>query len=81
LLLGSPVFSRVVIDRSNGVRLTINANSADTYVQSVKQNGSTLRRSWLPESYLQLGGTLTFSMGPTANTTWATANSDLPKDH
>ncbi|MEU4215395.1 GH92 family glycosyl hydrolase [Actinoplanes sp. NPDC026623] len=81
LLLGSPVFSRVVIDRSNGVRLTINASSADTYVQGVKLNGSTLRRSWLPESYLQLGGTVTFTLGATANTTWATAGPDLPKDH
>ena len=41
LLLGSPVFTRVVIDRSNGVRLTVNANTADTYVQG---SGSAARR-------------------------------------
>ncbi|WP_041841900.1 GH92 family glycosyl hydrolase [Actinoplanes friuliensis] len=80
LLLGSPVFTRVVIGRSNGVKLTINAGTTDKYVQSVQLNGSALRRSWLPESYLQRGGTVTFKLGPTANKTWATAPSDLPRD-
>ena len=80
LLLGSPVFTRVVIDRSNSVRLTVNANSADTYVQSVKLNGAPLRRSWLPESYLRRGGTVTFTLATTPNQSWATAAADLPRD-
>jgi predicted alpha-1,2-mannosidase len=81
MLLGSPVFTRVVVDRSNGVELNINANSTDTYVQSVKLGPVSLSRSWLPESFVQRGGTVTFTLGPTANTTWATATADLPKDH
>jgi predicted alpha-1,2-mannosidase len=81
LLVGSPVFPRVVIDRSNGVRLTVNADTTEKYVQGVKLNGSTLRRSWLPESFLLRGGTLGFTLGTTPNRTWATAVSDLPKDH
>jgi putative alpha-1,2-mannosidase len=71
----------VVIDRSNGVRLTVNAGTTDTYVQGVKLNGSTLRRSWLPESFVQSGGTVTFTLAPTPDKTWATAPSELPKDH
>ncbi|MEU8612658.1 GH92 family glycosyl hydrolase [Actinoplanes sp. NPDC048791] len=81
MLLGSPVFTRVVIDRSNGVRLTVNANSAEPYVQGLKLNGSTLRRSWLPESFVQTGGTVTFALAASPNKTWATASADLPKDH
>jgi predicted alpha-1,2-mannosidase len=81
LLVGSPVFTRVVIDRSNGVRLTVNADTTEKYVQGVKLNGSTLRRSWLPESFLLGGGTVSFTSGSTPNKTWATAPNDLPKDH
>lgn len=81
MLLGSPVFTRVVLRRGNGVRLTVEADGTDTYVQSVKLNGSTLNRSWLPESFVQRGGTVSFTTGPAANTTWATATRDLPRDH
>jgi predicted alpha-1,2-mannosidase len=81
MLLGSPVFTRVVVDRSNGVELNINANSTDTYVQSVKLGRAPLGKSWLPESFVQRGGTVTFTLGPTPNTTWATAPADLPQDH
>jgi putative alpha-1,2-mannosidase len=81
MLLGSPIFTRVIVDRANGVHLTIDADSTDAYVQSVKLNNSTLRRSWLPESFLQRGGTVTFTQTTTPNTTWGTAPADLPKDH
>jgi putative alpha-1,2-mannosidase len=81
LLVGSPVFTRVVIDRSNGVRLKVDADTTEKYVQGVKLNGSTLRRSWLPESFLLRGGTVSFTSGSTPNKTWATAEGDLPKDH
>jgi predicted alpha-1,2-mannosidase len=81
MLLGSPIFTRVVIKRGNGVEMDVNANSTDTYVQSVKLGRVTLGKSWLPESFVQRGGSVTFTLGPTANTTWATAPADLPKDH
>jgi putative alpha-1,2-mannosidase len=81
MLLGSPVFTHVVLERSNGVQLTVNANTTDTYVQSVKLNSTKLTRSWLPESFVQRGGTVTFTLGPVANHSWATATADLPQDH
>ncbi|MGX6600577.1 GH92 family glycosyl hydrolase [Micromonosporaceae bacterium Da 78-11] len=81
LLLGSPVFTRVVVDRANGVRLSITATGTDAYVQGVTLNGANLRRSWLPESFVQRGGTVTVTTGPTANTGWATGPTDLPRDH
>jgi putative alpha-1,2-mannosidase len=81
MLLTSPVFTRVVIDRGNGVRLAVHADSTDRYIRSVRLNGSGLSRSWLPESYLQRGGTVTFALGAAANESWATAAADLPRDH
>ncbi|MCY1139575.1 GH92 family glycosyl hydrolase [Actinoplanes sp. Pm04-4] len=81
LLLGSPVFPRAIVERSTNVRLTINANTTDKYVQSARLNGARLTRSWLPESFTLTGGTLDFTLGTTPNTTWATATADLPKDH
>ncbi|MEU4244204.1 glycoside hydrolase family 92 protein [Actinoplanes sp. NPDC026619] len=79
MLLGSPVFTRVVLTRSNGVRLTINADSTETYVQRVTLNGRTLGKSWLPESFAQRGGTVNFTLAATANQSWAV--SGLPVDH
>ncbi len=81
LLLGSPVFTRVVINRGNGVRLTVNADTAGTYVGSVRFRGQPLTRSWLPETFIQQGGAVTFTQSTTPNTTWATPVADLPNDH
>jgi predicted alpha-1,2-mannosidase len=81
LLIGSPIFTRVVVDRSNGVRLTITGNNTEPYVQAVRVNGSVRRASWLPESFLQRGGTVAFTLGATPRTTWATTARDLPVDH
>ena len=80
-LLGSPVFRRVEIHRSNGVRLTINADTTDTYVQSVRFRGVDLTRSWLPEAFVQKGGAVTFKLGPNPNTLWGTRDADLPIDY
>jgi predicted alpha-1,2-mannosidase len=76
MLLGSPIFTHVSLLRSNGVRLTINADNTDTYVQSVRFNGSPRSQSWLPESFVQRGGTVDFTLGSSAST-WGSA----PVDH
>jgi predicted alpha-1,2-mannosidase len=76
MLLGSPVFTHVTVLRSNGVRLTVNANSTGTYVQSVRLNGARRTQSWLPESFVQHGGTVDFKLGP-APSRWGSA----PVDH
>lgn len=81
MLIGSPVFTRVVIDRGNGVRMTVNATSTDTYVQAATFRGREHDRSWLPEAFVQRGGTVTLTLGPDPDTTWATRPGDLPRDH
>jgi predicted alpha-1,2-mannosidase len=80
MLLTSPSFPRVVIARSNGVQLVVRAGAAGTYVQRVTVDGLAYQRSWLAESFVNLGGTVEFTLGSTPNTGWATAPENLPRD-
>jgi predicted alpha-1,2-mannosidase len=80
MLLGSPVFPRVVIARSNGVTLTVTANTTDTYIRAVTLDGAVRTQSWLPESFVQNGGAVSFTLGTTADTAWGTGPADLPID-
>jgi predicted alpha-1,2-mannosidase len=79
-LLTSPSFPRVEIARSNGVHLTVTADSTSTYIQRVTVNGAPYSRSWLDESFVTQGGTVDFGLGTAANTTWATSAADRPVD-
>jgi predicted alpha-1,2-mannosidase len=82
MLLSSPIFPRVVINRSNGVTLTVNATGAsDAYVQSVKLDGKALTKSWLPETFVRKGGTVSFVLAATPSATWGKATADQPVDH
>jgi putative alpha-1,2-mannosidase len=79
LLGGSPLFPKVEVRRSNGVRLTVEApatSNANQYVQSLTLNGRPRTESWLPESFVNRGGRITVGMGATPST-WGTA----PNDH
>jgi predicted alpha-1,2-mannosidase len=81
LLLASPLFTQIVVSRSNGVTITINAPAATTntfYVQSLTVNGVTSTKPWLTESFVANGGTLGFTLGTTANTSWGSAAADAP---
>ncbi|TWP53763.1 glycoside hydrolase family 92 protein [Lentzea tibetensis] len=81
MLLASPLFERIVVKRSNGVMLTITAPgaSADTkYVQSLAVNGAASTKAWLPESLVQRGGTVGFTLGSKPNTSWGSSPADAP---
>ncbi len=78
LLVGSPLFPKVELRRSNGVRLTVEApatSDANQYVQSLTLNGKARSESWLPESFILNGGRITVGLGA-APTTWGTAPID-----
>lgn len=69
--LGSPSFDKVTLklDKQyyDGTTFTISAvNNSDEniYVQSVKLNGETLRRTWITHDEITAGGILEFKMGP-----------------
>jgi predicted alpha-1,2-mannosidase len=81
MLLSSPVFHRVVVERSNGVRLAVSATGeSDAYVHAARLDGHTRTRSWLPESFVRDGGTLSLTLGAAPHATWGTAPGDLPRD-
>ncbi|GAA1692371.1 hypothetical protein GCM10009745_42190 [Kribbella yunnanensis] len=84
LVLASPQFPTVRIDRGNGKTITINApNASDSvkYVQSLRVNGQASNRAWLSEDFVAAGGTLDYALGATASTTWASAAADAPPSY
>ncbi|WP_420313115.1 lectin [Streptomyces sp. YS-B37] len=84
LALGSPVFTQAVITLPSGKTLTINGNGAADnapYVQSATWNGSAWNNAYAPTSAITAGGTLTYSLGTSANTSWATATSAAPPSY
>lgn len=73
LVLGSPLFERVEIDRPQGNDISIRAEGAATdapYVQSLKVDGRSSDRAWLPASFVRDGGRLDYRLGTTPNRAW-----------
>ncbi|MGZ3142807.1 GH92 family glycosyl hydrolase [Lentzea chajnantorensis] len=80
LVLSSPLFTSVKINRGGGRDITITAPGASTankYVQSVKVNGRTATKTWLPESFVERGGKLDFVLGAKPSS-WGTGAADAP---
>jgi predicted alpha-1,2-mannosidase len=80
LVLGSPLFSKITIHRAGG-DIVVTANGAATnspYVQSVQVNGQTSTKTWLPESFVEHGGTIKFGLSASPNKGWGTAAEDTP---
>jgi predicted alpha-1,2-mannosidase len=71
--IGSPVFSKVTIDLTDGKHFTIIANGASVinkYIQSARMNGVVLNKPWFTHQQLVDGGTLELEMGPKPNKSW-----------
>lgn len=84
MLLASPIFTQVRINRGNGVTINIAAPQAGTsnnYVQSVRLDGKEHTQSWLAEDVMTRGGTVEFELGPEPNKAWGTAQADRPVFH
>lgn len=79
-VLGSPLFERAVVDRPGG-KVTIAAKGAAIaapYVRALSVNGKASDRPWLPESFAQDGGDLSFTLSGAASHAWGAAPSDAP---
>lgn len=80
-VFGSPRFSKVSLDLSNGKKFIIEArnNSAENiYIQQVKLNGRAYDRSFLSHADLMAGGRLEFIMGNKPNYDFGTAPDQRP---
>jgi len=81
LVIGSPLFTEAVITRP-GAKIVVRARGAAMeapYVQSLQVDGKASNASWLPASFVQLGGTLDFELGSTKNEQWGAQ--DVPPSH
>ncbi|AOR31517.1 alpha-mannosidase [Streptomyces fodineus] len=75
LALASPLFERVEISRPQGNDISIRAAGAAAdapYIQSLKVNGRTSDRPWLPASFVSDGGRLDYTLSTTPDRTWGT---------
>ena len=80
-IIGSPLFEHAEIQLENGKRFKVTA--ADLSEENVYIQGSTLRgkpysKSWIRHDDIMKGGELVFEMGPSAGSSWGTAEEDLP---
>jgi predicted alpha-1,2-mannosidase len=73
LLLTSPLFPQIVVRRSNGVTINVTTTGSGPYIQS-----ASTARPWLPESFVLSGGSVSFTLGATPNTSWGAASADAP---
>ena len=84
LALGSPLFTQAVITLPSGNTLTVNGNGAADgapYVQSATWNGAAWNDAYAPTSAITSGGTLTYTLGTSANTSWAAAANEAPPSY
>ncbi|WP_329459761.1 lectin [Streptomyces sp. NBC_01497] len=84
LALGSPLFTQAVVTLPSGKTLTINGNGAADnapYVQSASWNGASWNNAYAPTAAITGGGTLSYTLGTAANTSWAAGTSAAPPSY
>ncbi|WP_235875065.1 GH92 family glycosyl hydrolase [Saccharopolyspora aridisoli] len=84
LVLASPIFSSVTIDRGNGTSITINAPGASEntkYVRNLEVNGTGSTKPWVGEDFVAAGGTLDFTLSDRPDPAWGSAPQDAPPSY
>jgi predicted alpha-1,2-mannosidase len=80
LLIGSPLFPRMVVHRPGG-DVAIEApdsNRENLYVHALTLDGKPWRKPWLPASFAKHGGTLRFALGARPDPQWGGRPDDAP---
>lgn len=73
LVLASPLFPRIEIDRPGGGDISVRARGAAAdapYVRSLTVNGRAGERPWLPASFVRDGGRLDYTLSATPDPAW-----------
>ncbi|WP_327432476.1 GH92 family glycosyl hydrolase [Streptomyces sp. NBC_01236] len=81
LTLSSPLFPRAEIERPGGDDIEIRATGAaadSPYIRSLKVNGRTSDRPWLPASFVRDGGTLDYTLSDTPDQQWGSSEAAAP---
>ncbi|MFF9601931.1 GH92 family glycosyl hydrolase [Streptomyces sp. NPDC014684] len=77
LVLASPLFERVEIDRPHGNDISVRAAGAAAdapYVRSLKVNGRAADRPWLAASFVRDGGRLDYTLSTTPDRAWGASS-------
>ncbi|GGY69325.1 alpha-1,2-mannosidase [Streptomyces olivaceoviridis] len=77
LVLASPLFERIEIDRPHGNDISVRATGAAAdapYVRSLKVNGRSGDRPWLPASFVRDGGRLDYTLSATPDHDWGASS-------
>jgi predicted alpha-1,2-mannosidase len=80
-VIGSPLFENVVIELSNGSKLTINAsnnNSENLYINNLTFNGLETHNNWFSHQQLKNGGIIDFTMSNSINKNWGSSKKSVP---
>lgn len=80
-VIGSPLFENVVIELSNGNKLTINAsnnNSENLYINNLTFNGLETHNNWFSHQQLKNGGIIDFTMSNSINKNWGSSKKSVP---
>ena len=80
-ILGVPLFKKVVLELTNGKRITINAknnNQSNRYIFGLTVNGISYTKNWLSHETLLQGASLDFDMSATPNKMRGVAKEDAP---
>jgi len=75
-VIGSPVFSKVVIRLENGKQFVLSApkaSRANKYIQSATLNGKPLNEPWFSHDVLTNGGTVTLELADRPNKAWGSS--------
>ncbi|MFF5188419.1 GH92 family glycosyl hydrolase [Streptomyces sp. NPDC000345] len=81
LVLASPLFPRIEIDRPHGGDISVRARGAGAgtpYIRSLKVDGRASDRPWLPASFVRDGGRLDYTLSGTPDKAWGSDPSDAP---
>jgi predicted alpha-1,2-mannosidase len=80
-VLGSPLFSNVIINLENGEKFTIkspSSNNKNIYIKSALLNGKDYTKSYITHSDIIAGSTIDLRMAPTPDFSFGTSQSDRP---
>ena len=84
LALNTPLFPYAELKLGNGRTLVIHAPGAGSkmpYIDHVALDGKPITRTALPQTVVTHGGTLDFSLSPTANKHWGTGAEAAPPSY
>ncbi len=83
LVLGSPLFPKIVLHLKNGTFEIDAANAGEKapYVQTLSVNGKRTERPWIRFSQISNGGSMNYELGASPDKNWGASPEDAPPSY